>query len=166
MAFDISVFAPSSLIGCTPGATVCDSLNTGIVGVFVDSGNVTAGKTVDITYMELDVYATQTTPACGALDVGCALQRFFDPFVKAVQYVFNGVVFIFAYIVTLFAFVGQLVALIFIGLFSSTTFILTGLGAPPIIANIIRVLFIAIFASIAYLLLKHIASLIGAVIPT
>ena len=165
-AFDLSLFSPGFLIGCAAGASMCDALNTGIAGVLVDSANVTTGKTVDITFMELDVFVTQTSPACGALDTGCALQRFFDPISKAMQFVFNGIVFIFTYVVVLFSFVGTLVALVFIGLFTTTTFILTGLGAPPLIANLIRVLFVAIFASIAYLLLKHIASLIGAVVPT
>src|SRR6266566_723041 len=110
-------------------------MNDTVWNSFSDGITLRAGSTdskVQVTFIQAEIVVDTggTTGSCGS-DIwafGCQLSRLVDPVIKFFQFIGNGISFVIAFVVTLFAFVGILIGLIFIGLFTTTSFLLTGTG--------------------------------------
>lgn len=88
----------------------------------------------EITAIIVDATFTVPQASCGTFDVGCVVARFFDPVIKGLQWVLNGIVFVFQIIAW---FVGM------IGLFFGALLsILSIPGAPPLITGLIGIIVI------------------------
>jgi hypothetical protein len=153
---DVQRYAWDGLIGCAPSTSLCYDIGTDVQNHgFTASNPITGGAEIDISYMRLDILIAKATgdeTGCTGADffgnIGCQVGRFFDTFVKAISFLFNGIIY-----------VGQVIAYgvgVFVSLMVVIAFFFTVPNAPDVVRGILA----AFFIGYIFLIVFAIANLI------